>query len=45
LTVIVDQILDIVAHFKPDIKTVTVNHFQENIGGGYTLYETESNFT
>jgi hypothetical protein len=35
LTIVVNQILDIVAHFKADEKTVTVNYYEMDTSGNY----------
>ena len=45
LTVVVDQILDIVAHFTENAKTVTVNYYEMNTGWLYSWVTNSTTFT
>ena len=45
LTVIVDQILDIVAHFKENVGTVTVNYYEMNTWWTYSWVTNSTTFT
>ena len=45
LTIIVDQILNVIAHFTENVWTVTVNYYEMNTGGMYPWVTNSTTFT